>query len=109
MKQTEKWTWPFWEALFQGSWGAYSIEKDEKEIRVDIDLPGACREDISLSSRDGNLHLTASRQIGNNQQKIRRQISIPEIDGESLSASLQSGVLEIRAERGHHLQEIEIQ
>lgn len=109
MRQTEMIRWPDW-PNFQsilGGWGAYRIREEDGEVCVDIDLPGARREDISLSAENGGLQIRASRD-DDGSEKIRRHIPLGDIDTQSLRASLERGVLEIRAKRGEEVQEIEI-
>lgn len=109
MKQTEIIRWPNWpnfETLF-GGWGAYHVREEDNHVCVDVDLPGAKREDISLSAQDGGIQIIASRN-DDGSDKIRRHIPLPSINSDSLQASLENGVLEIRAERGSPKTEIEI-
>lgn len=109
MKQTEMIRWPSWPSLetMLGGWGAYHVREEDDEVCVDIDLPGARREDISLSTGEGGLQIRASRN-DDGSEKIRRHIPLGDIDTQSLRASLENGVLEIRAKRGGPEKEIEI-
>lgn len=109
MRQTEMIRWPDWPNLqtLLGGWGSYHIREEEGEVCVDIDLPGAQRENISLSSEDGGLRIRASRD-SDGSEEIHRHIPLGDIDTQSLRASLENGVLEIRAKKRESGQEIEI-
>lgn len=86
------------------------VDRQNKEYRLSIAIPGVDRQDIQLSTQGNNLTINADARNGpqNNdayylnqefsRRRLHRTIVLPDgVDTEALKAEYNNGVLEIRA------------
>ena len=104
---------PFFDALFGKDTKAtrhFAMKTDifesENEYRLDVEVPGASKENIKLSFKDGYLTIEASveekaeegfKAIRNERLsgEASRQFYLGEVDEEAISAKYENGVLTI--------------
>lgn len=70
-----------------------SVDSNEKELILNVDLPGVKRDDLSIYTEEQHLILNAKRGL----RKIERLYKIPRgYNPDEISATLENGVLHVR-------------
>ncbi|WP_238017093.1 Hsp20/alpha crystallin family protein [Dactylosporangium sp. AC04546] len=111
-------------AMFPASGGSVpaDVEETDDAFLIDLDLPGANADDLSIELRDNEIRVTGRfrerQRTGLLRHQSRKQgefeylVALPgEIDADGVEADLDSGVLAIRAPkaRGARARRIEVQ
>jgi len=101
----------FWDGrnggMIRGHQVPVSIWDDEKNIYVEVELPGVARDDVEVVIQDGSLHLrgerkrpTENRDYWYNERefgRFERVISLSEmVDPDQIEAEMKCGILSIK-------------
>lgn len=94
-------------ATSENTWRpAAEVSRDEEGFRIDLDLPGVKRDDISISVEKSELSISGKRQAPAGEREIlrserlsgefeRRFVLGDEVDSERISARFLDGVLSV--------------
>ena len=83
------------------------ISEDEKEYRIEIDIPGYKKDEIKIESNDGLLTITAEKHLENKEEdkkkkyirkerfygKTSRSFNFTDIDEDRIDAKFENGTL----------------
>lgn len=89
-----------------GWYAPVALWEDEKELRLEIELPGVRKEDVDLTVHQGSLRISAERKgpeedrrYWHNERRfgrLERIIQLPEaVDASHIDAQLRDGVLHL--------------
>jgi HSP20 family protein len=94
-------------SISSGGWYApVSLWEDEKQLRLEMELPGVRKEDVDLTVHQGNLRISAERKGTEEERRywynerrfgrLERVIPLPEaVDASHIDAELRDGVLHV--------------
>lgn len=110
--------WPSLPALFRGSFDqgsimpALDVHESDKELTINVDLPGVAEKDVTVTLADGLLTVKGEKRSESEEKKgnyhvaersygsFERSIRLPDsIDEAKLAAHMDNGVLKITAQK----------
>jgi len=117
--------------FFSDTWsprniGGFKIDvrENEKEYKIDAELPGVGKEEINLEMNDGHLLIKVDHEENKNEEKenyihkerrfssMQRSVYLAAAKGDGIGARLEDGVLKItvpKEEKKENLRRIEIE